>query len=141
MRQNRSPAILSQTLPRLRQRSQVRDARTLDPDSVVTIDIANLLDYYPISEPGTYTVQFDLGLSVHKEFMGRSQTQIDDLERTISDVRSRSNYSATEKAGIIEGLKEEIEQLKQNKGNRYIVVGLPGETVNLSSNTLELVIQ
>ena len=64
----------------------MRNARTLDADSVVTIDIPNLLDYYPISEPGTYTVQFDLGLAAHKEFVGRSQTQIDDLERTIRDV-------------------------------------------------------
>lgn len=119
----------------------VRDAKTLDADSVVTVDIPNLLEYYPIKEPGTYTVQIDMDLEVHDNFVGRNQTQIDDRERTIHDVNSKANYSQTEKASIIQGLREEIDQLKKRKDSRYLVVGSREKSLSLNSNVLELVVQ
>ena len=119
----------------------VRNAKTLDADSVLTVNIANLLEYYPIEESGNYTVQLDMELEVHSRFVGRDQTQIEDLERTIRDIGTKENYSQTERAGITSGLKEEIEQLKKKKGKKYIVVGTRGKSLDLKSNVLELVIQ
>lgn len=119
----------------------VRDARTLDASSVVTVDIPNLLDYYPITEPGNYTVQFDMELEVHDNFVSSSQTQIEDRERTIRDISSRTNYTQTEKASLIQGLREEIEELRKKKDRRYLIVGRKGESLELASNVLELVIQ
>ncbi len=119
----------------------VRDARTLEAESTLTVDIPNLLDYYPVKAPGNYTVQLDLQLEHHDDFVGRSQTQIADLERTIREVGSRQNYTQTERASIIQGLKEEIAQLEQRKDNRYLVVGRQGTLLDLSSNVLEMVIQ
>lgn len=119
----------------------VRNAKTLDADSVITVDISDLLEYYPIKAPGNYTLQLDMGLEAHDKFVGRSQTQIDDLERTIHDVNSKSNYSQTEKAGIIQGLRDEIRQLEKKKGSRYLVVGAKGKLLDLKSNVLELTIQ
>jgi len=119
----------------------VRDARTLEAESTLAVDIPNLLDYYPVDAPGNYTVQLDLQLEHHDNFVGRSQTQIADIERTIRDVGTKQNYSQTERASIIQGLKEEIAQLEQRKDNRYLVVGRKGTMLDLSSNALELVIQ
>lgn len=119
----------------------VRDARTLEAESTLTVDIPNLLDYYPVKAPGNYTIQLDLQLEHHDNFVGRNQTQIADLERTIREVGSRPNYTQTERASIIQGLKEEIAQLEQRKDNRYLVVGRKGTLLDLSSNVLELVIQ
>ena len=119
----------------------VRNARTLDADSLITVDIANLLEYYPITEPGSYTVQFDMKLGIYTTFVGRNQTQIRDIERTMRDINSRANYSQTEKATLISSLKEEIDQLKKDKGNRYIVAGSRSKSLALKSNVLELTIQ
>lgn len=119
----------------------IRDARTLEAGSVITVDIPNLLEYYPIKEPGNYTVQLDMELEVHDSFVGRTQAQIDDLEMTIRGVNAKTTYSQTERAAIIQQLREEIEQLKKKKGDRYLVVGTSGKPLALSSNVLELVIQ
>lgn len=119
----------------------VRNARTLDANSVVTLDIPNLLEYYPITEPGNYTVQFDMQLDVHDDFVGSAQTQIADRERTIRDISSKSNYSQTERASLIQGLREEVEELKKRKSKKYLVVGRRGELLELASNVLEFVIQ
>jgi hypothetical protein len=119
----------------------VRDARTLDADSVIAVEIPDLLECYPIKDPGNYTVQLDMELEVHDRFVGGNQAQIEDLEMTIRGVNAKSTYSQTEKASIIQGLKEEIEQLKKKKGKRYLVVGARGKPLDLSSNVLELVIQ
>ncbi len=120
---------------------RVRNARTLDANSVVAVDIANLLEYYPITEPGNYTVQFDMKLGVHDDFVSSGQTQIKDRERTIRDIGGRANYSQTEKASLIQGLREEIEELKRRKDRRYLIVGRKGKPLELTSNVLELVIQ
>lgn len=119
----------------------VRSARTLDADSLVTVDIANLLEYYPITEPGSYTVQFDMKLGVYTTFVGRNQTQIRDIERTMRDINSRGNYSQTEKAAMLQSLREDIEKLEADKGHRYIVVGSRSKSLALKSNVLELTIQ
>lgn len=119
----------------------VRDARTLEADSVITVDVPNLLEYYAINAPGNYSVQLDLELEHHDDYVGRYQSQIDDIERTIRDVNTKANYSQTERAAIISGLREDIEQLKKKKEQRYLVVGRKGKPVNVSSNILELIIQ
>jgi len=119
----------------------VRDARTLDADSIFTLDVANLLEYYSITEPGSYTVQFDMNLGVYAMFVGRNQTQIQDLERTMRGINSRANYSQTEKATLISGLQEDINKLKKDKSHRYIVVGSRRKSLALKSNVLELTIQ
>jgi hypothetical protein len=38
-------------------------------------------------------------------------------------------------------LKAQIEELKQKKGHRYIIVGTSSKSLKLASNVLELVIQ
>jgi len=119
----------------------VRNAKTLDADSVVVLEIPNLLEYYPITEPGSYTVQFSMQLAVYTRFVGRYQTQIEDLQSSIRDISSNPALAQSDKASVVNGMKEEINQLKQEKGHRYIVAGIRGKALHLSSNALELVIQ
>ena len=80
-------------------------------------------------------------LDVHDDFVGSAQTQIADRERTIRDISSKSNYSQTERASLIQGLREEVEELKKRKSKKYLVVGRRGELLELASNVLEFVIQ
>ena len=120
---------------------EVRDARTLDADSVLTIDTPDLLRFYPITEPGTYTVQFNMRLPVYSKFVGRGQTQADDLERAIRDINTSTHYSQSEKATLISELKEQMTQVDQRKERKYIVVGTRGKSLKLISNLLELVVQ
>lgn len=119
----------------------VRNAKTLEADSSVTIDIPNLLEYYPIKDPGTYTVQFSTLLEIHDKFVGREQTEKEDLERRIRDVNSRQYFTPEEKASITQSIREEIQQLEKSKPKRYIAVGARGKPLELNSNILELVIQ
>ncbi len=119
----------------------VREARILSPDSVIKVDVPNILDYYPIKEPGVYTIQFNTFLELHDKFVGREQTQKEDIERRIREVNARTNYTATEKAAIIQALKEEMEQMEKTKPKRYIEVNAKGKPFELVSNTLEITIQ
>lgn len=119
----------------------VRGARTLDAGSTIMVKIPNLLDYYPINKPGTYIVQFNNKLDIHEKFLGSAQTQIEDLERTIRDINSRSNYTAQERASLIQSLREEIGEAKKAKSNKYIQVGVSGNLVDVVSNSLEIVVQ
>ena len=119
----------------------VRDAATLEADSNVKVDIPNLLEYYPITEAGTYTVQFSMRLAVHSRFVGRYQTQIQDLEATIRDINTNPGLAQSDKRSVTEGMKEEVNELKLKKEHRYIVAGTRGKPLQLSSNILELVIQ
>lgn len=119
----------------------VREARTLSPDSIIRIDVPNILDYYPIKEPGVYTIQFNTFLELHDKFVGREQTQKEDIERRIREINARTNYTATEKASLIQTLKEELEQMGKTKPKRYIEVGAKGKPFELVSNTLEITIQ
>lgn len=119
----------------------VRNARTLEAESVVTVNIPNLLEFYPIDKLGKYTIQFDGNLEVHDKYLGSAQTQKEDMERTIRDINSRSNYTAAERATLIQNLREEIAQLDKQKGNRYLEVGARGKPLDLVSNVLEIVIQ
>jgi hypothetical protein len=119
----------------------VRDARTLDAESLVTLDVANLLEYYSITEPGNYAIQFDMSLDVYPTFTGRNQVQIQDIERTMRAINSRANYSQAERATLISGLQEDIDRLKKDKSHRYIVVGSRRKSLALKSNVLELTIQ
>ena len=105
------------------------------------MEIPNLLEYYPIDKPGEYTVQLNLNLETHDNYVGRAQTQIADREITIREINTSSNYSATEKAGIIQGLRDEIEQLKKSKSKRYLVVGSKGKLIRIGSNILKLTVQ
>lgn len=115
----------------------VRNARTLETDSVIALEIPNLLEYYPITEPGTYTVQFSMKLAVYTKFVGRYQTKIEELQSYIRDVDPNRALAQSDK----NDMKEEINQLKQKKGHRYIVAGTRGKALHLNSNTLELIIR
>ena len=119
----------------------VRNAETLEPDSVITLDMPNLLEYYPITEPGTYTVQFSMQLGVHSRFVGRYQTQIDDLEASIRDISTNPALAQSEKILVVRDMKEEVNQLKLKKDHRYVIAGTRGKPLQLNSNILELVIQ
>ncbi len=119
----------------------VREARTLSPDSVVKVEVPNILEYYPIKEPGVYTIQFNTFLELHDKFVGREQTQKEDIERRIREINARTNYTAAEKATLIQTLKEELEQMEKTKAKRYIEVNARGKPFELVSNTLEITIQ
>ena len=119
----------------------VRNAATLDADSSIDVNIPNLLEYYPIDKPGTYTIQINEKLEVHEKFLGSAQTQAEDLERTIRDINSRSNYTAQEKASLIQTLRDEIAEAQKVKGNRYLEVGARGNQIDMVSNILEITIQ
>ena len=119
----------------------VRVAQTLEADSDVIVDIPNLLEYYPITEPGTYTVQFSMNLGVHIRFVGRYQTQIEDLESQIRDINTNPALAQSDKASVTKDMRDELEVLKQKKDHRYIVVGTRGKVLKLGSNVLELIIQ
>jgi hypothetical protein len=119
----------------------VREANTLDPGSVLTVDIPNLLDYYPIKAPGTYTIQLSTWLELHTKFVGREQTEKDDLEGQIRDINSKSNFTPTEKASLIQNLRDDMKQSQKRKSKRYIETNARGTQFKLESDTIELTIQ
>jgi len=119
----------------------VREAKTLDPGSVLTVDIPNLLDYYPIKAPGTYTIQLSTWLELHTKFVGREQTEKDDLEGQIRDINSKSNFTPEEKASLIQNLRDDMKQSQKKKSKRYIETNARGTQFKLESDTIELTIQ
>ena len=119
----------------------VRNAITIDPNGTLTVNIANLLDYYPINAPDTYTVQLVTWVDLHDKYVGREATEKEDLERQIRDINSKSNYTAQEKAALIQNLKDELLQSQKRKSKRYIEVNAKGKPFKLESNTIEITIQ
>jgi len=119
----------------------VREAKVLVPDSVLTIDIADLLSYYPIKTPGTYTIQLVTWLELHTKFVGREQTEKTDTESQIRDINSKANFTATEKAALIQSLRDELQQSQKKKAKRYIETTVRGTQFKLESNTIDLIVQ
>ena len=119
----------------------VRDAKTLDPDSTLAVDILNLLDYYPIKTPGTYTIQLSTWLELHNKFVGRGQTEMDDLDKQIRDLNSKANFTPEEKATLIKSLKDDAQQSQKKKAKRYIEANARGTQFKLESDTIEFTVQ
>jgi hypothetical protein len=119
----------------------VREARILDPDSVLTVDVADLLSYYPIKTPGTYTIQLVTWLELQTKYVGREQTEKADTESQIREINSKANYTATEKAALIQSLKDDLQQSQKKKAKRYIEATTRGTQFKLESNTIDLIVQ
>lgn len=119
----------------------VREAKVLDPDSVLTVDVADLLSYYPIKTPGTYTIQLVTWLELHTKFVGREQTEKADTESQIREINSKANYTATEKAALIQSLRDDLQQSQKKKAKRYIEATSRGTQFKLESNIIELIVQ
>jgi hypothetical protein len=119
----------------------VREAKILDPNSILTIDVDNLLSYYPIKTPGTYTIQLSTWLELHTKFVGREQTEKADTESQIREINSKANYTATEKAALIQSLRDELQQSQKKKAKRYIEASTRGTQFKLESNTIDLIVQ
>jgi len=119
----------------------VREAKILAPDSVLTVDVADLLSYYPIKTPGTYTIQLSTWLELHTKFVGREQTEKADTESQIREINSKANYTATEKAALIQSLRDELQQSQKKKAKRYIEADTRGTQFKLESNTIDLIVQ
>ncbi|MGB9597055.1 MAG: hypothetical protein ACPL7B_12305, partial [Candidatus Poribacteria bacterium] len=119
----------------------VRNAVTIDPNGTLVVNIANLLDYYPINVPDTYTIQLVTWIDLHDKFVGREATEKEDLERQIRDINSKTNYTAQEKAAIIQSLKDELLQSQKRKSKRYIEVNAKGRPFKLESDTIEITVQ
>lgn len=119
----------------------VRNAITIDPNGTLVVNIANLLDYYPINTPDTYTVQLVTWVDLHDKYVGREATEREDLERQIRDINAKTNYTPQEKAAIIQSLKDEILQSQKKKSKRYIEVNAKGRPFKLESNTIEITVQ
>jgi len=119
----------------------VRDAKILDPNSVLAVDVANLLAYYPIKTPGTYTVQLSTWIELNNKFVGREQTQKEDIDAQIREVNSKANYTPEEKAGLIQSLKDDLQQSQKVKAKRYIEANTKGVPFKLESDTIELIVQ
>ena len=119
----------------------VRVAKTIEADSVLPIEIENIIDYYPIKTPGKYTIQLKAILNLHSTFVGREATAMQDLQRQIRDINSKSNYTQQEKATLAQTLKEEMQSLSKKKSKRYIEVNAKGTPFEFESETIEITIQ
>ena len=119
----------------------VRNALTIQPNTVLAVNIANLLDYYAMAAPGTYTIQLVTWVDLHDKFVGRETTEKDDIESQIRDINSKSNYTAQEKTALIQNLKDELTQSQKKKTKRYIDVNTKGKPYKLESDTIEITIQ
>jgi hypothetical protein len=119
----------------------VRNAKTIDPGTVLSINIPNILDYYPIKTPGTYKIQLSMFLDLHNKFVGREATAMADLEKQIRDINSKSNYTPQEKTAYVQSLKEEMQQTTNRKSKRYIEASAKGTPFKLESDTIEITVQ
>ena len=119
----------------------VRNALTIQSNTVLSVNIANLLDYYAMTTPGTYAIQLVTWVDLHDKFVGRESTEKDDIEGQIRDINSKSNYTAQEKSALIQSLKEELTQSQKKKSKRYIETSTKGKPFKLESDTIEITIQ
>jgi hypothetical protein len=117
----------------------VRNALTIQPNTVLAVNIVNLLDYYAMATPGTYTIQLVTWVDLHDKFVGRETTEKDDIESQIRDINSK--YTAQEKTALIQNLKDELTQSKKKKTKRYIETSIKGKPYKLESDTIEIIIQ
>jgi hypothetical protein len=115
----------------------------LKADTEISTSIENLLEYYPLTQPGVYTAQLNIVLPVYKETVVQKPDNILELEEEINAFQSDSRLSADKKQQAIAALRDEISMLEE-KGSRpqmFVVLDSLRGNAELQSNMIRFTIQ
>jgi len=105
--------------------------------------IDNLLEYFPMTQPGVYTAQVNLELPLYKDFIVKKPRQIENLEVQIADYEKSARLSANKKQVAIAALQEEIKSLEAEgdfKSEMFVVLSSFRGDAEIQSNVTEITI-
>ena len=116
----------------------------LEKGTEMPYSIDNLLEYFPMTQPGAYTAQVNLELPLCKDFIVKKPKQIENLEAQIADYEKSTRLSANKKQIAIAALQEEIKNLEAEgnfKSEMFVVLSSFRGDAEIQSNVIEIKIQ
>ena len=122
---------------------QGRPGAELKAGTEISASIENLLEYYPLTQPGSYTAQLNIVLPVYKETVIKKPDSILELEEEIKAYQSDSRLPANKKQQAVAFLREEIEMLEE-QGSRpqmFVILDSFRGNAELQSNVIKFTIQ
>lgn len=122
---------------------QGRPGTELKANTEISASIDNLLEYYPLTQPGAYTAQLNIILPVYKESVMKKPDSILELEEEIKAFQSDSRLPANKKQQAVAALREEIEWLEE-QGKRpqmFVILDSFRGNAELQSNVIRFTIQ
>ncbi|MBC8229667.1 hypothetical protein H8E77_08995 [bacterium] len=141
----------SKTIPQPKSEPLKKDGKSvqgqpgtdLKSDTEISESIENLLEYYPLMQPGAYTVQLNIVLPVYKESLMKKPDIILELEEELKAFQSDSRLSADKKRQAVAALQEEIEMLEEQgkRSQMYVILASFRGNAELQSNVINFTIQ
>lgn len=115
----------------------------LKKDAEMSYSIDNLLLYSPMMQPGGYTAQVNLKLSLYKDFVVKKPWKIADLEDQIAHYEKSTRLSANKKQIAIAALKEDIKSLEGEglKSEMFVVLSSRRGDVEIQSNLIKITLK
>lgn len=146
-----TPLELSKTIPEPRAKMLEKDGQSvqgqpgieLKAGSEMSISIDNLLDYYPLTQPGAYKVELDMRLPIYRDSVTEKPESIRELEEEIKAFQNAPSLPENKKQQAIAVLKEEIQQLEaQGKQSQmFVVLSSMRGSAELQSNTITVTVK
>lgn len=121
---------------------QGRPGVELKAGAEILNSIENLLEYYPLTQPGEYTAQLNIVLPVYKETVVKKPDSILELEEEIKAFQSDPRLPANKKQQAIAALQEEIDMLEE-QGKRpqmFVILDSFRGNAEIQSNVIKFTI-
>jgi len=105
--------------------------------------IDNLLEYFPITQPGVYSVQLNLKLPIYKDSFVQKPPQILEFEEQIAEYKKNPRFPENKKQMAIAALQEEIKMLEKEgvRPEMFVVLSSWRGDAEIQSNLIEITIQ
>jgi len=122
---------------------QGRTGAELKADTEISGSIENLLEYYPLNQPGEYTAQLNIVLPVYKENVIKKPDSILELEEEIKLIKNDSRLPDNKKQVAVFALQDEITLLEE-QGKRpqmFVLLDSFRGNAELQSNVIKFTVQ
>lgn len=115
------------------------------PGSELQALLDNLLDYYPLTQPGTYSLQVIMNLKVYtcKEALEKQSEEAGELEKYIAELRKSPTLAAGAKQEAISDLQTQLAEEKARakpSDEKYIPLDSFKGATDIKSNIVEFTI-
>ncbi len=115
----------------------------LEKGAEKSYSINNLLEYFPMTQPGFYKAQLNLKLQIYTDSVIQKPPKIRDVEEQIAEYKKSTRLSANKKQIAIAVLQEEIKTLEKEgvKSKMFVVLSSWRGNAEIQSNLIEIAIR
>jgi len=121
---------------------QGRPGTELKAGTKISNSIENLLEYYPLKQPGEYTAQLNIVLPIYRETVVKKPDSILELEEEIKALKNDPRLPANKKQRAAAILQQEISMLEE-EGQRpqmFVILDSFRGNAEIQSNVIKFTI-